>query len=197
MHRPLHSHYSAATATASATASLAELSGLPRLDPRLSADMARLREEAETARRERDEVADALQAYKLAFEQQLSKAKAEHEQLMLYQSAASTSSHQLQKQYVDVRQLANVLMETLNDKDLALSHMRSANRILGSRLRDLESKESASAQQQQPQQSRPASRQYSPSPVPLQSSTTATATSSTSKSTSPEGEAVVGQGGAT
>jgi hypothetical protein len=79
----------------------------------------------------------ALEAYKKAFEQQLVKNKMEREANLVLASkqGGETSLHM---QYLAVQRLANSLSETIGDKDVALSHMRQANRILGHRVRELE-----------------------------------------------------------
>lgn len=132
-HRTPHS-------SASPTLSLSpvELSELPRID--LVPVVHALEAELHTVRSERDDAVEALTAYKRALEQQIAKSKADADAHATLQSTTSMSTAQLQKQYVMVRQLANSLTETLQDKDIALSHMRQCNRILGSRIRELEVK---------------------------------------------------------
>lgn len=79
----------------------------------------------------------ALEAYKKAFETQLQRTKAEREaNLML--AAKDHGSSSIQAQYVSLRNLVNSLSETIADKDIALEHMRNANKILGDRVRLLE-----------------------------------------------------------
>jgi len=113
------------------------LSALPKVD--LSAEVNKLRIECEQARREAEQAHEALMAYKRAFEDQLAKHRADQEALQLYTSASAMSTAQLQREYVDMKRLANSLMEEIQEKEMVLAHMRQCNKILGRRLYELES----------------------------------------------------------
>lgn len=80
----------------------------------------------------------AIEAYKKAFEAQLLKLKMEREANLVLTQNAHAGQSGMQQQYIQLRNLANSLSETISDKDVALSHMRQANKILGARVRELE-----------------------------------------------------------
>ena len=82
------------------------------------------------------ELAEQLEAYKKALNREVNKNKAYAD---AYNSAhAAAGSHQSQKQVADLKQLANMLMEDLKDKEIALQLLRDCNKGLGARVQELE-----------------------------------------------------------
>jgi len=73
----------------------------------------------------------ALDTYKKAFEQQLlTKGKGKMSFL--------TANTRTEQELVTLRRLANGLSETINDKDEVIIHMRRTNKMLGTRIQELE-----------------------------------------------------------
>ena len=86
---------------------------------------------------------ETLDAYRSAFEELTLKSKHERKATAVLThdtSIAKLTNAQVRQQYGVVRELVTSLTETLRDKDVALSHLRKANRILGDRVQYLESR---------------------------------------------------------
>lgn len=89
---------------------------------------------------EKDNLEDSLKAHERTLESERHKSSMLAESLKLVQNTNNSSWSQLQKQYIDLKHLANVLTDELNDKGVALDHMRRANKMLGGRVGELEKK---------------------------------------------------------
>ena len=103
-----------------------------------SSDVSRLTTRVQTLEEELKEMGGALEAYKSAFERQLAKSKRDHQQKLKLSSNSKQSSSSLQRQYDELRNLANLLSETISEKDEALFHRRHVNKMLGKRVKELE-----------------------------------------------------------
>ena len=88
----------------------------------------------------------ALEAYRSAFEAQLRKAASKDNKDKDGQAVAagmlahSLSYTALEKQYTELRKLANSLSETIIDKDAAIEQSRRINQALAKRVKDLEAR---------------------------------------------------------
>ncbi|XP_028391472.1 coiled-coil domain-containing protein 149-A-like [Dendronephthya gigantea] len=99
-----------------------------------------LKEKLVILEEERSLEKECIQKYEAAFEKKKNKILHQRNGGRLASYYSKHSHDHSVKTVADLRNVANILSETITEKNLALSHQKSANRILGKRVSELENK---------------------------------------------------------
>lgn len=100
-----------------------------------------LKEKLAQLEEERNLEKGSIQKYEAAFEKKKNKILHHgYSGARVFSYHAKCTTEHSQKTVADLRNVANILSESITEKNLALSHQRSANRILGRRVSELENK---------------------------------------------------------